>query len=185
MTTYAVCILAGGEASRLPGKMELEFAGRPLLAHVYRNVRGDYPTYVAARSTFSQALDAQLDCPIVIDRHPGRGPLGGLVSAFAEIREDRVFAVAGDLPNAGSHTLDALRNAWEPGDAAVVATRDGRPEPLVALYDRRKFLDAAQDVLAGSGSVAEVARALGARFVPVPASELHNVNTPSDIEVPA
>ena len=184
MTTYAICILAGGQATRFPGKLEQPFAGKPLLARVYENLCGSYPVYVAARSTFSQTLDAQLDCPLIIDRRPGCGPLGGLVSAFAEMHEERVFAVAGDMPNVDERALETLREAWQPGDAAVVATHDGRPEPLLALYDRLRFLDAAWDVLPRTAAVADVARTLGARFVPLPAHVLHNVNTPADIEVP-
>lgn len=184
MTSYAICILAGGEASRFPGKLERMLDGKPLLARVYENVRGPYPAYISARATFPQALDAHLDCPVIIDSRPGRGPLGGLVDAFAALREERVFAIAGDMPNVDCDTLQTLRDAWQPGDAAVVATHDGRPEPLAALYDRRKFLDAAWDVLASTAAVADVARALRARFVPLSQHVLHNINTPADIEVP-
>lgn len=183
MTSYAVCILAGGQATRLPRKLERHIAGTPLLARVYANVRGEFPVYLAANGSFSPELDATFECPVVIDRWPGRGPLGGLLSAFGEMREDRAFVVAGDAPGVGRAALHALRAAWRAGDGAVVAESSGKLEPLVALYDRRAFLEAAWPVFKTSASVADVARALHARTVPLPAATVHNVNTPADFEV--
>ena len=92
----AVVILAGGRATRLPGKLERMFAGRTLLERVYRNVREFAPVIVAGAGSFNDSIDAMLDCPIVIDRWPGRGPLAGLLSASAEISAEYMFAVAGD-----------------------------------------------------------------------------------------
>src|ERR1700691_1615049 len=74
-----VVILAGGGATRLPNKLELAAGGIPMLVRVYRNVSPGRKTYVSCAGGFSPEVDSMLDCPMVVDRWPGRGPLGGLV----------------------------------------------------------------------------------------------------------
>ena len=74
-----VVILAGGEATRLPGKLELDAGGLPLIVRVLQNVRAAGPVYVSANRSFPPEIDMALHCPIVVDRHPGRGPLSGLL----------------------------------------------------------------------------------------------------------
>src|SRR5579883_1382302 len=133
----AVVILAGGNATRLPGKLELDAGGGPLLLRVYRNVLAIGPVFVSANRTFPAALDESLRCPIVIDRSPGHGPLSGLVSTFAHVRQARVFVVAGDAPFAGAGTAEELLAAWEAGIEAVVPVdAQGRLQPLCAVYER-------------------------------------------------
>lgn len=178
----AIVILAGGRATRFPGKLEAPFEGEPLLARVYRRVRGIAPTTIAGRDTFSGALDAVLDCPIVVDRWPDRGPLGGLLSAAYEIDAARIFALAGDAPLVSAEIIDALRTAWRDGDEAVVPEHDGRLEPLAALYDREALLREAWDTLHGEDrSMHAFLSRLRVRRVPLDARAFANINTSADL----
>jgi hypothetical protein len=94
-----ILILAGGEATRLPGKLALAAGDVPLVARVYRNfARPGRETFLAASGTFAPELDALLPVPAVIDRWSRRGPLGGMLSTMARMRSRYVFAVAGDAP---------------------------------------------------------------------------------------
>lgn len=171
----AVCIVAGGNASRFPRKLESEFEGAPLLLRVYENVRGLAPVVISANATFAPELDAKFDCPIVIDRWPQRGPLSGLLSAFGQVQAQRVYAVAADSPFIDRATLQTLAAAWSPGDEAVVA------HPLCALYDRLAFLREAWPVLhGGSGAIKTVVARLRARTVALPEATLANINTAAD-----
>lgn len=171
----AVCIVAGGNASRFPGKLVTECEGAPLLVRVYENLRGLCPVVVSANATFSPEIDAQIECPIVIDRWPQRGPLSGLLSVFGEISAERVYAVAADSPFIDRMTLQTLHAAWAPGDEAVVA------HPLCALYDRLAFLREGWPVLhGGSGAIKTVIARLRARRIALPSVTLTNINTPAD-----
>ena len=49
-------ILAGGRATRLPGKLELPVGSEPLLAHVYHHLRDAAPVVIAGAGTFSASL---------------------------------------------------------------------------------------------------------------------------------
>lgn len=179
----AAVILAGGQASRLPGKLELDAGGVPLLVRVYRNVREIGPVYVSAAGGFPKPIDAALECPIVVDRWPRRGPLAALYGVLGAVRERRVFVVAGDAPFVGAATAVELDAAWEPHTRAVVPVNpQGHLEPLCALYDRIALLDAARAaLLAGSGAVAAAVERLGAKRVRLSNERVFaNVNTAAD-----
>jgi molybdopterin-guanine dinucleotide biosynthesis protein A len=178
----AVVILAGGEASRFPGKLASDAGGVPLLLRVYRNVRELGPVYVAANGPLGEGLAREMDCTVVADGLPRRGPLGGLVSAFQHIGERRCFAVAGDAPFVGRDVFLRLRAAWDDRCEAVVAESGGGMEPLCAIYAREAFLRAARSELeAGSGAVrAVVERLTHVRVRIQDERALASINTPAD-----
>ncbi|HTX59428.1 MAG TPA: molybdenum cofactor guanylyltransferase [Verrucomicrobiae bacterium] len=183
MGEAAVVILAGGEARRFPGKLSAPVASQPLLLRVYARVRGHWPVYVAAKGSFSPEIDAELDCPVLVDRWPRRGPLAALLSACGEVRERFVFAVAADLPNADRSLLEELAAARRAGDEAVVPEHGGTIEPLAALYDRAALLREGEAVLRdGRGAMHELIERLQARFVPMDGERFRNVNTAADLE---
>lgn len=182
-----VLILAGGEATRLPGKLGLAAGDMPLVARVYRNfAQPERETFVACNRTFAPELDLLLPVPAVIDRWSRRGPLGGLLTTMAQMRSRFVFAVAGDAPFVTPELLERLFTELQSGDEAVVPERheDGKTylEPLAALYDRTAFLREGLPVLRGGrGALQLVIRRLRARFVRVEGGRTFtNVNTPAD-----
>lgn len=162
----AVVILAGGEATRYPRKLESEVDGTPLLLRVYENLRGAGPVYLSANRSFAPALDAAIDCPVIVDRWLRRGPLGALHTAFGAVTEKRVFVAAGDAPFVGRDAVEELAAAWEPGVEAVVPEHAGRLEPLCAMYARTAFLRESYEILtSGSGSVAAIVERLKTKRV--------------------
>ncbi len=179
----AVVILAGGQASRLPGKLELDMGGMPLLLRVYRNVRAAGPVYVSANCAFPREIDVALECPVVVDRWHGRGPLAAIYSTFGCISQRLSYVVAADAPFLTAAVLRQLADAWEPECEAVVPVNAaGRLEPLCALYDRVAFLGAAHQVLReGSGGVAAAVERLRAKRIRFPDERVFaNVNTAAD-----
>lgn len=182
MPEIAIVIAAGGDARRLPGKLERSIGGTPLLAVVYGNMRGGYPVRISARATFARDLDERLDCPIVIDRWEGRGPLGGLLTTFGAIDSARVFVVAGDAPAVTREVIATLAAAWQPGDEAAVPEHDGQIEPLAALYDRLAFLRVGWAAMErGEYALHAVAGRMRARHVLLSRHFFENVNTAADL----
>ncbi len=178
----AIVILAGGMASRLPGKLEREIGGEPLLVRVFERLGGRWPIAIAARGGFPPELDERLACPVVIDRWPGAGPLGALVSAAGALRAPRIFAVAGDLPLIERTALERLDAAWTPQDEAVVYRHDGRLEPLAALYDRAALLREGFALLReGKGAMQALIERLRSRIISGDDRWFLNVNTPEDL----
>lgn len=181
MGGLAIVILAGGRATRFPGKLDAWIAGKPLLAHVYDRMREIAPVTIAGRGTFSAELDERLNCPIVVDRQPDLGPLGGVLSACNAVRAAYVFVVAGDSPNVDAAVVHALREAWHDGDEACVPEHGGHLEPLAALYDREALLrEAAAAIESADRSMHGVVSRLRARRVPLDERYFLNVNTAAD-----
>jgi molybdopterin-guanine dinucleotide biosynthesis protein A len=151
-----------------------------MLVRTYRNARATQrPVYVAAKGGFPSEIDARLECPVVIDRWPGSGPLAALVSALDAIRAPRVFVLAGDEPRADEHLAATLAQSWRDGDDAVVPEHDDGIEPLAALYDcgaiRREGYAALRERRTSMHAFLE---RLSVRRVPVSGSFFTNLNTP-------
>jgi molybdopterin-guanine dinucleotide biosynthesis protein A len=183
----AICLLAGGEAQRLPGKLEMDVGGMPLVLRVYRELRGFAPLYVSVKGGFPPPIDAAIDAPMVLDRWPGRGPLGGILSVAAVAERPLLFVVAADAPFVKRQTLESLAEAWEDGTEAVVPIRGSSiqknyVEPLCALYDRAALLREGYVVLReGSGAVRAVVERLKARRVRIGDERVFlTMNTPAD-----
>ena len=116
----AVCILAGGEATRLPGKLSMAVGDVPMLVRVYRNVSPGRETWLSTKGPLPEEIAALIDAPQVVDRWPLRGPLSGLLSTLSEMRAEWVFAVAGDAPFVDAAFIDRLeKHAGAQYDAIV------------------------------------------------------------------
>ena len=178
-----VVIVAGGNASRLPGKLALDAGGVPLLVRVYRNVSPGRPTLIAAPD-LAPELAAAIDAPRVGEEGPKRGPLGGLLAAFVAVRTTWAFAVAGDAPFVDAGHIERLIAAREPGDEAVVPRHPaGQVEPLAALYACAAFIREGTAELAASGALHKVVARLRTRFIAIDDPRIFaNINTPADYE---
>jgi molybdenum cofactor guanylyltransferase len=178
----AIVILAGGRATRFPGKLEWAVAGEPMLLHVYRNARATgCPVIVAARGSFGFAIDAALDCPISIDRLGYEGPLAGLASACDQVQQERVFALAADMPRVDASVISEIASHWRPGVEALVPSHSTGIEPLAALYDRSAVVRETPALLAhGRAAMRDLVERLETRFVRLPKRHFLNVNTPAD-----
>ena len=186
MKGCGVVLLAGGKATRLPGKLSLPSPELPLVVRTYRNLAGEREFVLSRAAAFDPALAALLPIPFVVDRAPARGPLGGLLSALASVTWPAAFAIAGDMPFVDRAFLERLEAAWQPGDEALVPAyvRDGvtHTEPLAALYDRIAFLREGTRVFeSGHGSVRFVLERLRTRHLENEDPRLFaNINTPHD-----
>ncbi len=179
----AIVILAGGPATRFPGKLERRLDGEPILVSVFRNARATgLPVYIAGSERFTPSIAGELPAAMLVDRWPGGGPLRALVSACEALKCERIFAVAADEPRVGPDLLAELAVAWQPGDEAVVPRHDGRIEPLAAFYLRSALVREAGALLAqGNASMRALVERLRTRFATASPSYFTNVNTPEDL----
>jgi molybdopterin-guanine dinucleotide biosynthesis protein A len=89
--------------------------------------------------TQDQEVAQALDVPSRPDRIPGLGPLGGLLTALEwaeELKYERVFLLACDLPLVSSDLVGQILAHWPPGSPASIPTSRGPLgfEPLCAAY---------------------------------------------------
>jgi molybdopterin-guanine dinucleotide biosynthesis protein A len=203
----SAAILAGGRATRFGGrdKSALVVDGRPIVERQVAELLTivDDIMLVGARPDGARAFQASDLAAFhasdlaafhasdhyraIADIVPGCGPLGGLHAALTEMRGDRVFVVACDMPYVDAAFAEYLLSLA--ADAAVVVPQTDRGyHPLCAVYtrvclepvaarlaQRRLALrDLFADVPTRIVTIAEMSR-FGA-----PSRLLANVNTPDE-----
>lgn len=179
-------VLCGGRSRRMgTDKALLVVDGRPLAATVAAALRGAGADPVLAVGGDAEAL-ARLGLRPVADRHPGEGPLGGILTALAQAGDDDLVVVlACDLPGvraAGVRRVAGILRA-HPDAAVAVPVVDDRREPLLAAW-RPSIATAPLEAAFEAGERA-VHRAIGAlRVVEVHGldpAEARNANRPADL----
>ena len=130
------------------------------------------------------ALLARFGHPVVVDRFPGEGPAGGVLTALgAAGAADVVVIAACDLPWLDAATVSAVASVLDgPAVHAAVAVTDRWQQSLTA------WRPAAAGVLAtawadGRRSMHDLLRAVRYIEVAVAADAIRNVNTPGDLGV--
>ncbi len=133
----SIALLAGGQSRRMGrDKALLDFLGEPLLARVIRRVRP------LTDDLFIVATDRpeyqQFGVPVVPDRIPGRGPLGGIYTALATARHEYCLVLSCDLPFVNPKLLAALLALPRDYDVLVPVRREqtqqGGQETLETLH---------------------------------------------------
>jgi molybdopterin-guanine dinucleotide biosynthesis protein A len=110
------------------------------------------------------------------DRFPGAASLGGIYTAVAAARHDRVLVVGCDMPFLSTELLAQLIKLE--GDV-VVPRIDGYPEPLHAVYSRRCLAPIEARIKAGRLKIVGFFDDLRVTYVDgLDPRSFRNVNTP-------
>ncbi len=135
MRQVSGAVLAGGQSRRMGrDKAALLIEGEPLLGRVVRLLRVITEDVAVIGPPERAALVP--DVPILPDRWPGQGPLGGIATALQGLSGEVVLVVGCDMPFLNLALLRYLI-ALAPGYDAVVVRADGATHPLHAVYQRR------------------------------------------------
>jgi molybdopterin-guanine dinucleotide biosynthesis protein A len=136
---FSGVVLAGGRGRRMGGvaKPALEVRGRRLL-DVALEALGAADERVVVGG--DEPLPA--DVPRVHEEPRGGGPVAALAAALQHVRSDVVVVLAADLPFvSGDHASQLLRSLGSAA-AAMAVDQEGRRQPLLAAYDRRRLVEA-------------------------------------------
>ncbi len=139
-------ILAGGKSLRMGrDKAMLPVSGRPMLDHVVNRLKPLFEEIIV-----SAGDSEKYDIPgarVVPDEVPGQGPLMGVASALLASGNDLNFIVACDMPEIDGRLVREMLAAAEGFDGVVPVDREGRVEPLFAVYNK-SVLPTIRDLLA-------------------------------------
>jgi len=128
----ALIVLAGGRSSRFGSDKALaELDGEALALRVLRRLAPLAPRRVVVRAAPLAGRPA--DVAQVADPAPGAGPAQALRAAFAALPGARCFTAPCDAPDLDPAVYAPLAAAAGP-DGVACARRDGRLEPLVAVW---------------------------------------------------
>jgi molybdopterin-guanine dinucleotide biosynthesis protein A len=186
--TFCAALIAGGKSSRMGrDKRMLEVEGKPL----WRRQLDLLASLEPAELVISGPLDGPwlgTSCRVIPDRHPNRGPLGGLVSVLEATKSPFVLTLAVDMPRMSRDLLSRLWSRCVPG-RGIVPEMSGQLEPLAACYPAaclptlRHAL--ASDRLGLWGLVRDLARAGLVQVENVSVADaplFQNLNTAADLE---
>ena len=167
---YEVCILAGGESSRMgTDKSLLRLGRRTLLGHI---------RVTAKAAGFGSRV-------IRADLVPRCGPLAGVYSALATSRAEVILFLSCDMPFVSAKLLKALTGRLGSRSKAMFVAQRGRVGFPFLL--RRSALPVVERQLARRQfSLQRLARVLRAQTICLPpgqTDELFNINTPKDWEM--
>jgi molybdopterin-guanine dinucleotide biosynthesis protein A len=139
-------ILTGGASGRMgEDKSRLRLGGRTFVERVCEALRA-VATQISVVSP--READAEFSLPLVRDQFTGAGALGGLHAALAACRAPWAAVVSCDLPFVTGGLFARLAALSGPDfDAVAPRQRDGRAQPLCALYARDACLHAAERLL--------------------------------------
>jgi molybdenum cofactor guanylyltransferase len=184
-------ILAGGESRRMGcDKAWVELDGQPLAAIALEKIRrlGVEEVFLSGRAGVDYSA---LKCPVLLDREPGLGPVGGIERGLGECRSPLLLVLAVDLARMTTEFLQQLTAQGDPL-TGVVPELDGELEPLAAIYPKRSHAIASDLIakfhLAARGCAEACRREQLVRFWPVPAAEVNcfsNWNRPADLPAAA
>ena len=131
-------VLAGGMSRRLGRNKALEpFEGEPLIRRVIARMGqvGESVSVIVNEPERVHELSLPDGVTSSVDRYPGKGSLGGIVTGLLTSPTDWAAFCACDMPFVNTRLyrhLASLRDGYD----AVVPVVDGRPEPTHALYSR-------------------------------------------------
>ena len=174
--SQAAWILAGGASRRMgQDKALLPWGGQPLiLALASLLARVAPPVHIVGPSH----RYSHLGLPVIEDRRPGCGPLGGIEAALHATEAERNLIVACDMPRLSESLLQRLLET--PGRCVLACTPDGRQHPLCAVWDRRLRRKVTAALDQGVRRVRDVLDT--EEVVKVAVDSLINANTPEEWE---
>lgn len=152
-------VLAGGRSTRMgQDKALLQLAGRSLLELALDKLRflplAAPPRIAATRSDLSSHAG------VIVDLHPGCGPLSGIEAALATSARPLNVFLPVDIPMLPAQfLLWMLRRAEITGALMTVPRINGRPQPLCAVYHQDLLSPITASLLAGDYKVMPVVTA--------------------------
>jgi molybdopterin-guanine dinucleotide biosynthesis protein A len=172
-------VFVGGASRRMGGRPKglLRAAdGRTLIERwraLLEDELGVEVVLVGRRDEYADVRLRQLE-----DDPPGVGPLGGLAALLEHAGERRAIAVACDMPFVAAEDLERLAGAGR----SAAPRRDGRWEPLCAVYDAEAALPVVRRrIEAGELSLQGLLDELAPAPVVLPARHLDDWDRPEDV----
>jgi molybdopterin-guanine dinucleotide biosynthesis protein A len=168
-------------------KALLELDGQPLIEWVIQRIgRVCSEVLVVAGETERYA---GLGAPVVMDRFPGVGVLGGLHAGLGAASHELILAVGCDMPFLNPKLLRAFVD-WAEGRDVAVLRRGEWVDPLHAAYRRTCLPEMEAAIRAGRRRVVSFFPQVRVRYmteaqvaaIDPELRSLRNVNTPADWE---
>lgn len=177
-------ILAGGKGKRLGSpKALITIGGQSLLLRTVNLLRSLFSEVLVVSGDKGLIPDIP-EATLVVDEVAGMGPIGGLITALKNMKKERGFCVACDMPFLDKcliQYLASLSNSRE----TIVPCVGGQIEPLHAVYSRRCLEIAERRISRRQYSLTGLILSTPAHCVHIPFGPgtlpFFNINSPQDL----
>lgn len=178
-------ILAGGKSSRLKNKPFLILKDKPLIKHVFDNLKKIFSNIVVVvkgEKDKKRMEEIIKNCKIVVDENKIFSPIAGIVSGIKHIKNDFVFVIACDMPFVEGKTVKELVLRIEKNANCICyAYSLDKFEPLCAIYRKDFFIRVSLE-----NSLSElIKKEKNKVLIPIvkETDEFFNINTKKDFEI--
>jgi molybdopterin-guanine dinucleotide biosynthesis protein A len=187
-TKISAVLLAGGQSRRMGrDKATIIFRGKPLWQIQFDLLRKLQPAEILVSARIDPVWRPP-DVMFIPDKPPSRGPLSGLITTLAQIRNKHLLALAVDMPFMTERHLRFLCNQIQPGCGVLPMIGD-LAEPLAAIYPieaHNTFSAALSGVdFSMQALTSQLAQMRRLRVIQVPENErgyYRNLNEPDDMD---
>jgi molybdopterin-guanine dinucleotide biosynthesis protein A len=192
-TGCGAVILAGGKSSRMgENKAFLMLDKQTFIERILSQLTHFSEVLISAASGMTE-LYAPFDVPVIEDLYAERGPIGGLYTALKSCRSPYLLAIGCDKPffeqGLGEYLAElapgGVKGRGGDYDAVVPVSRDGRLQPLCAVYAKTCAEFLRGRILAGNYRMTAALECMRTFRVsladtPFPEQVLSNINTPEE-----
>lgn len=184
--TCAGIVLSGGASRRMGRtKATIEIDGRAMADRVLDALAAVGASPLLLVGGDHEELSA-LSAPVLDDRYPGDGPVGGILTALDHLAElggiDNALVLSCDLADITSDTLWSILHASAgDGHSRVWVAATDRLEPMCALWSVSAREVVRDQFASGERAVHRVIAQLPHTTVTVDAAAVGNVNRPADL----
>jgi len=183
-------VLAGGRSVRYGRNKALEaFKGKRLIDSAVEDLGAFCAPVLAVANDLEPYWDVR--ATLVRDIIPQQGPLAGIYTALLFSPHEWLFVKATDMPFLVRDLAAMMCTARDESCDVLVPIRNGRYEPLFALYHRRCIPSIADAIERGERKIVSFYRKVKVkelseeewRTVDPEGLSFRNVNTPGDMEL--
>lgn len=129
MGKLSVCILAGGESSRMgKDKGLLDYKSNPMIMHVINAIPTNLPLFISTQNPTYH----KFGYPLIHDHYPNSGPLGGIEAALTTLKSTVLFLPC-DVPNISQKTIEKVIASAKDSLITIVEDEFGL-HPTLGIY---------------------------------------------------
>ncbi|MHC4739900.1 MAG: NTP transferase domain-containing protein [Planctomycetota bacterium] len=173
-------IMAGGGSQRMgTDKSMLPIKDKSMIETICEQLRGTFGQILISANNVEKY--AFLVLPVIKDKIRGQGPLMGIASAVAASENEVNFVTACDIPHIEMSFVRRMLVEAEGYDIVIPADKDGRNEPLFAVYNKSS-LKAINEVLKEGGrKISDVFARCRVKYIELE-RDIANLNTRAEYE---
>ena len=184
-------VLCGGKERRFGANKALAMvAGEKVINRVIDRLEPLSDQILVVTSAEKTDLPVRGIARVLVDRYPGKGPLGGIYTGLLAAQSDLAIVLGCDMPFINNRLLERMLEVADSFDAVIPRLDGGMIEPLHAVYARRCAQDIKARLENDRLSITQLIRELNVRYLekreylPLDPQLLSffNINYPEDLE---